>query len=227
MASNTPLPVMFFIHGGNFDQGAGGVDIYHGGRLATANNVVVVTINYRLGVLGGLVAADGLIGGNFNLRDQRLALQWVQYNIAAFGGNRELVTIFGQSAGGASVAAHLASPPSWPLFHRAIPQSNPVSLPTETVDNALVIGDAIAVKLGCTTKTNPPPAAQVEQCMFVCVCLWTVPYVTSRVFLGLKLEFPCIAFLCITHPMCCLNCETTMCCVSLGLSSPCIAWLAA
>jgi len=124
-ASN--LPVMFWIHGGNYIQGAGSTRGYHGSLFAYENNVVVVTINYRLGVLGALYVS-GSFTGNFQTKDQRLAMKWVQANIKGFGGNPNLVTIFGQSAGGYSVATHLASPPSWGLFHRAIVQSDPFSL---------------------------------------------------------------------------------------------------
>ena len=120
---NEPLPVMVWIHGGKFESGAGGTDLYHGSVLAAEGQVVVVTINYRLGALGFLATAK--LDGNMGFQAQRLALQWVQKNIAGFGGNPGRVTIFGENAGGTSVAAHVASPASKGLFHAAIVQSDP------------------------------------------------------------------------------------------------------
>ena len=104
------LPVIFFIHGGNGKYGASGVPIYDGADLAKNENVIVVTTNYRLGVFGALYT--GTVGGNFAMKDQRLALQWVQQNIANFGGDANKVTVTGQSFGASSVAYHLASPAS-------------------------------------------------------------------------------------------------------------------
>ena len=85
--------------------------------------VILVTINYRLGPLGFLFMADASVSGNAGLKDQVMALQWVQDNIADFGGDPDAVTIFGESAGSFSVALHLLSPLSENLFHRAIMQS--------------------------------------------------------------------------------------------------------
>jgi para-nitrobenzyl esterase len=120
-------PVMVWIHGGGFAIGAGSQTIYSGERLA-ARGVVVVTINYRLGAFGFLdwtqIAGSQLAGsGAEGLGDQILALHWVKRNIAAFGGDPDNVTIFGESAGGMSVGALLASPPARGLFHKAIAQS--------------------------------------------------------------------------------------------------------
>jgi para-nitrobenzyl esterase len=123
------FPVMFWIHGGAFIIGAGTYDMYQGARLATEKDIVVVTINYRLGALGFFalpeLAAEDPDGstGNYGLMDQIQALKWVQNNIAGFNGDPDNVTIFGQSAGGMSVCALLASPQAAGLFHRAIPMS--------------------------------------------------------------------------------------------------------
>jgi para-nitrobenzyl esterase len=121
------LPVMVWIHGGSFVTGSGSIAWYDGARLAS-RGVVVVTINYRLGVLGFLDLAA--VGGpewagsvNLGLQDQALALRWVHDHIAAFGGDPGRVTIFGESAGAMSVSAHLARPGSSGLFRRAIAQS--------------------------------------------------------------------------------------------------------
>ncbi len=121
-------PVLFWIHGGGFTTGSGSMPAYNGRPLATRGDVVVVTINYRLGLLGFLNLAEVTGGkipatGNEGLLDQVLALQWVQENIAAFGGDPDNITIFGESAGGMSVASLMALPAARGLFHKAIPQS--------------------------------------------------------------------------------------------------------
>jgi len=122
------LPVMVWIHGGGFTTGSGSQAYYDGAALAR-RGVVVVTINYRLGPFGFFahpaLSAESPHGvsGNYGLLDQIAALQWVQRNIAAFGGDPERVTIFGESAGSVSVCWHLVSPLSEGLFHRAIAQS--------------------------------------------------------------------------------------------------------
>ncbi|XP_043235654.1 juvenile hormone esterase-like [Amphibalanus amphitrite] len=120
------LPVMVWVHGGGFISGSGDDDIF-GVDYLLDEDVVVVTFNYRLGVFGFITTEDGFATGNLGLRDQALALQWVRDNIAAFGGDPELVTIFGESAGGASVSLLVASPLTKGLFHRAISQSGSAS----------------------------------------------------------------------------------------------------
>jgi len=109
---------------------------------------VVVTANYRLGVLGTLVAGDG-IRGNLAIKDQRLALEWVVKNIAAFGGNATDITIFGESAGGSSVATHLVAPKSTGLFSKAIIQSGPFALPMKTIPQALKLGKMFVDHIRC------------------------------------------------------------------------------
>ncbi|MEZ5765008.1 MAG: carboxylesterase/lipase family protein [Xanthobacteraceae bacterium] len=116
-------PVMVWVHGGGFTHGAGYEPLYNGGPLAMRGDVVVVTINYRLGALGFLRLPEIDAPGNQGLLDQIAALQWVRDNIASFGGDPARVTIFGQSAGSASVACLLAMPPARGLFRRAILQS--------------------------------------------------------------------------------------------------------
>jgi para-nitrobenzyl esterase len=126
-ASGSGRPVMVFIHGGGFTSGSGSVFLYRGGNLVRNGDAVVVTINYRLGALGflghrELSDPDGLVG-NWGLHDQVAALRWVRDNIAHFGGDAHNVTIFGESAGGFSVAALLGAPDAAGLFRRAIVQS--------------------------------------------------------------------------------------------------------
>jgi para-nitrobenzyl esterase len=121
-------PVLFWIHGGAFVTGTGSTPWYDGSAFARHHDVVVVTINYRLGALGFLHLAD-LFGdewagsGNLGILDQSLALRWTSENIAAFGGDPGNITIFGESAGGMSVATQLGLPASQGLFRRAIAQS--------------------------------------------------------------------------------------------------------
>ena len=119
-------PVMVWIHGGSFINGSSG--IYDAGRLAARGDIVVVTINYRLGALGFLAhPALGRNGdvGNYGLADQQAALRWVRDNIAKFGGDPDKVTIAGESAGAMSVCDHLVAPGSAGLFRAAILQSGP------------------------------------------------------------------------------------------------------
>jgi para-nitrobenzyl esterase len=123
--TDKPLPVMVWIPGGAFVYGAGQLQLYNGSRLAANGDVVVVNVTYRLGVFGGFELGDLGAGfaDNLCLRDQIAALRWVQDNIAAFGGDPQRVTIFGESAGATSVLALLASPAGAGLFARAIAQS--------------------------------------------------------------------------------------------------------
>eukprot|EP00294_Goniomonas_avonlea_P001276 CAMPEP_0114558856 /NCGR_PEP_ID=MMETSP0114-20121206/10610_1 /TAXON_ID=31324 /ORGANISM="Goniomonas sp, Strain m" /LENGTH=540 /DNA_ID=CAMNT_0001744285 /DNA_START=9 /DNA_END=1631 /DNA_ORIENTATION=- len=144
-------PVMVWIHGGRFEQGAASSTLYNGTTLAAAG-VVLVTMNYRL-TLFGFLATDEF-DGNAGFHDQVLALNWVQTNIAAFGGNKDKVTLFGQSAGGTSVAAHLASPRSTGLFHRAIIESNPLGIRIRATDDAVAYGRAFAKAAGCPKDNN-------------------------------------------------------------------------
>ena len=121
-------PVLCWIHGGGFTQGSGSQPVYRGDTLVTRGNVVMVSINYRLGALGFLNLNEVTKGkipamGNEGLLDQVFALEWVRDNIAAFGGDPDNVTIFGESAGGMSIGCLLALPRARGLFHRAIPQS--------------------------------------------------------------------------------------------------------
>jgi para-nitrobenzyl esterase len=121
-------PVLVWIHGGAFLVGSGATPIYNGADLAARGDVVVVTINYRLGALGfaqlGLARGGALAEStNLGLRDQIAALAWVRDHAARFGGDPTSVTVFGQSAGGMSVGALLGAPRARPLFKRAICQS--------------------------------------------------------------------------------------------------------
>src|SRR5690349_7063516 len=144
------LPVMVWIQGGGYVFGTSGRPEYDGGRLARDGGVVVVTLNYRLGI-EGFARIDGA-PANRGLHDQVAALEWVRDNISAFGGDPDQVTVFGQSAGGGSVAALLAMPRAAGLFRRAIVQSMPGKF--YTLDLAEDLGRAIAATAGV-----PPTAA--------------------------------------------------------------------
>lgn len=144
------LPVMVWIYGGSFLTGAGSMPIYDGAWLAATENVVVVSFNYRLGVLGFLAGIHGL-EGNYGLKDQQLAFQWVRDNISGFGGDPDQVTIFGESAGAMSVGLHsLSIPSSDGLFRAAIMQSNPFGIPYKTVTQAYTEAALLEAKLGCS-----------------------------------------------------------------------------
>jgi para-nitrobenzyl esterase len=127
-SASARLPVMVWIHGGGFQAGAG-AEPRHDGQAFARKNVLLVTINYRLGVFGFLAHPELTresghnASGNYGLMDQVAALKWVQDNIAAFGGDPQNVTIFGESAGSFAVSALMASPLAHGLFHKAIGES--------------------------------------------------------------------------------------------------------
>ncbi len=144
-------PVMFWIHGGGFMTGAGTIPWYDGTNLAR-RDVVVVSCNYRLGALGFL-HLEGLSGsgyrgsGNAGLLDQIAALGWVRDNVASFGGDPGNVTIFGESAGGMSVATLLGTPAAAGLFHKAIAQSGAAAI-VRTPEQATAVTEKILQRLG-------------------------------------------------------------------------------
>ena len=125
---NASRPVMVWIHGGAFTIGSGSDPMYDSDRLPKRGNIVLVTINYRLGMLGFLRLKEVTGGkipatGNEGLLDQVAALKWVKENIAAFGGDPDNVTVFGESAGGMSIGCLMAMPSARGLFHKGILES--------------------------------------------------------------------------------------------------------
>jgi para-nitrobenzyl esterase len=165
-APTEPLPVMVWIHGGSNTSGSTGdfvpfpgyegQRLYDGHVLTRNKNVVIVSVNYRLNVFGFLgldeLAAEDPswpYAGNQGLLDQRKALEWVQANISAFGGDPGNVTIFGESAGSFDVCAHVASPGSEGLFHRAISQSGGCTVGVLSSDEASALADSVAEIVGC------------------------------------------------------------------------------
>ena len=158
-----PKPVMVWFHGGGFIGGDGlqGTPLQ---RLAARGDVVVVSLQYRVGALGFLahpaLSAESektnnqSVSGNYGLMDQQAALRWVRDNIGAFGGDSKNVTIFGESAGGMSVCAHLASPVSAGLFKQAIIQSGPCTKNNADLSAAEKQGEWLAIRAGCEGRGN-------------------------------------------------------------------------
>jgi para-nitrobenzyl esterase len=148
---NARQPVMVWVHGGGNLGGAGCEDAYDGAALAE-RGVTVVTFNYRLGAFGFL--AHPHVGANFGVQDQIAALQWVQENISAFGGDPTNVTVFGESAGAVGIRAMMSSPAAKGLFHRAILQSAgfepPANAPLSSLQGAYDIADKLFQSLGST-----------------------------------------------------------------------------
>jgi para-nitrobenzyl esterase len=154
------LPVMVWIHGGGNVNGSANepvpyvnTGLFYDGEHLAKQDVVVVTFNYRLGVLGYLahtgLMSEGEVMGNQGLWDQAFVLAWVKRNIAAFGGDPANVTIFGESAGSFDVCAHVASPASRGLFHAAISQSGGCTTFQPTTATALMTTDKLSSALGC------------------------------------------------------------------------------
>jgi len=152
---NQRVPVMIWIYGGSFYSGTSSLEVYDGRIMADVGDVVIVSMNYRLGPFGFMPRLDDTVGDNAGLLDQRLAMKWVQDNIANFGGDPNQVTIFGESAGGASVGMHLVAPGSWKYFGRAIMQSgNSVTdWASVTYEEALRRTSELATNFNCPTGT--------------------------------------------------------------------------
>lgn len=145
--------VMVWIHGGGFSIGDGNSWIY-GPDYLVAEGVVLVTINYRLGPLGFLSTGDSVIPGNNGLKDQVMALRWVQQNVAQFGGDPGNVTIFGSSSGGSCVHFHMLSAMSEGLFHHAISQSGSAMNSWAMDEDPQRLAFHLGEVLGCRTNDS-------------------------------------------------------------------------
>lgn len=147
--ASTLKAVMVWLHGGGFSFGSGNTDL-HGPDYLMEQDVVLVTLNYRVGAFGFLSLENNDVPGNAGLKDQLMALRWVQQNIARFGGDPNNVTLFGESAGGASVHYHLLSPLSKGLFKRAIIQSasctNHWALSLNAKERTFRLGEILGLK---------------------------------------------------------------------------------
>ena len=161
-AGASKAPVYVFIYGGGFT--GGNAATYDGSLLAAAGKIVVVTMNYRLGILGFL--ANAALGngsgttGNYGIEDQQMALHWVQRNIGAFGGEPRNVTLGGESAGAVSTCANLAAPNSNNTFVRAIVESGPCSVPLPTLAATESAQANVPAQLGCSGS-----GAQLAACL--------------------------------------------------------------
>src|SRR3989442_15681242 len=149
-------PVMVYIHGGAFTLGSASDPWYDGTSFAAKHNIVVVSLNYRLGILGfvslkDLAGAEAAYTANCGLLDQIAALQWVRENIAAFGGDPDQVTVMGESAGAMSIGTLLGMPAAKGLFQHAILQSGAAGNPT-TRPQATKVAQALLAKLGLQTS---------------------------------------------------------------------------
>ncbi len=177
------LPVLFFIHGGGNSQGEGSLGIYDGTAFASARGAVVVTINYRLSAFGWLVqpflSTENRRGvsGNYGTFDQLAALRWVKRNIAAFGGDPEKVTIFGESAGGVNVCTLTASPLAKGLFGAGIIQSG--GCRRETAAEFETFGNTITRKSGCASSGDPAECLRAKPFDQILLAVPPVVSVTS------------------------------------------------
>ncbi|KAF4114920.1 crystal protein [Onychostoma macrolepis] len=149
----TPLPVMLWIHGGDFIAGSASKPLYDGRYISNFTQTLVVSVAYRLGAFGFLVSGKDprtSAAGNYGILDQQAALLWVQQNIAVFGGDPTRVTLFGESAGAQSVSLHLMIQSSKPLFRQAVFQSLPFSIPLKTRHESLKLGKNFAKSANCS-----------------------------------------------------------------------------
>ncbi|XP_018548600.2 LOW QUALITY PROTEIN: bile salt-activated lipase-like [Lates calcarifer] len=151
------LPVMIWFYGGGFMVGGSmGPNflnnyLYSGQEIADRGNVIVVSVGYRVGTLGFLSTGDSTLPGNYGLWDQHAAIAWVHRNIRSFGGDPENITLFGESAGGASVSFQTLTPHNKGLFKRAISQSGVAFCPWAFSRNPRKVAEEVAVKVGCPT----------------------------------------------------------------------------
>lgn len=158
-------PVLAWIHGGAFTLGSANQANYSGVFLSALGDVVVVSMNYRLGILGFMSANSPEAPGNVGLLDQNVALKWVQRNIEHFGGDPERVTLFGESAGSMCIHAHIMSPLSEGLFKRAVLMSGTMySLDTwDTVEESLAKAEKVANVVGCSSGGTIELASNAEE----------------------------------------------------------------
>ncbi|XP_049950224.1 esterase E4-like isoform X1 [Schistocerca serialis cubense] len=153
-SSGALTPVMVWIHGGGYTVGSGNTDMY-GPDYLLEHGVVVVTLNYRLGVLGFMSTGDSVVTGNMGLKDQVMALRWVKDNISAFGGDTDNITIFGESAGSRACHLHVLSPMAKGLFHRAICQSSVASrgsLDAPVAERTFRLAHHLGLKQGASSE---------------------------------------------------------------------------
>ena len=166
-SSPTPRAVMVWIYGGGFYGGSSTLDLYDGRTLAVTEDIIVVSMQYRVGTLGFLYLGTAAAPGNMGLVDQHLALQWVYNHIESFGGDHSRITLFGESAGAVSVSMHLVSPLSRKIFNNAIMQSGSALCrwAVEPKPAAKKRSMELARIFQCSSRTNPAPVNQVVACL--------------------------------------------------------------
>ncbi|KAL3853177.1 hypothetical protein ACJMK2_016742 [Sinanodonta woodiana] len=163
LCNSNKKAVMIWIHGGGYEAGQG--MLFDASYLSLEGDVIVVTINYRLGLFGFLSTMDDSAPGNFGLWDQHLAIKWVKENIADYGGDPNNITIFGESAGGHSVGMHIISPESKGLFQRAISESGTTLIPSAFVTNALQVAQRLGQILNCTNSSIQMETRSLIACL--------------------------------------------------------------
>lgn len=172
-ANRQKVPVLIWIYGGGFMSGTATLDVYDAGMLAATSDVIVASIQYRVGAFGFLYLEPALKAGsddapgNMGLWDQTLAIRWIKDNIATFGGDPELITLFGESAGGSSVSIHLISPVTRGLVRRGIIQSGTLNAPWSwmTGERALEIGKSLVEDCGCNSSQLADSPSRVMNCL--------------------------------------------------------------
>ena len=186
-ASQAPRATMVWIYGGGFSSGSSTLDVYDAYKLAAVENVIVFSLNYRLGVLGFLYTGTDDAPGNQGLLDQAEALKFIHANVARFGGRRATITLFGESAGAGIVGLNLLSPLSKPYFARAIMQSGSPNADWATMPGSLATTRAqrlaealgcpvgsMAAMVGCLRTVN---AQNLTDSMFtMSSCLYRIPF---------------------------------------------------
>ncbi|XP_061118049.1 carboxyl ester lipase, tandem duplicate 2 [Conger conger] len=164
---STGLPVMVYLFGGGFlvggSMGANFLDnyLYSGEEIADRGNVIVVTLGYRVGTLGFLSSGDASGPGNYGLWDQHAGIAWVHRNIRAFGGDPDTITVFGESAGAASVNFQLISPKNKGLIRRGISQSGVSLSPWAINKNPRALAEKVAIKVGCPIDEKMMPCLKI------------------------------------------------------------------
>ncbi|XP_061714552.1 juvenile hormone esterase-like [Cydia pomonella] len=187
-----PLPVMVWIHGGGFTFGSGNDD-YYGPEFLVRHDVVLVTFNYRLEVLGFLCLDTEEVPGNAGMKDQVAALRWVQKNISQFGGDPANVTIFGESCGAASVSFHLVSPMSKGLFKRAIAMSGHMNSYWSFISRPVLRAAALAQQLGCDSSDPEELGTFFKEQPVTSLAHCSPPVYLYEKLMGLSLGIPLYA----------------------------------
>lgn len=171
---SSPRGVLYWVHGGGYRTGTASATLYDSKKLAAVGDIVVVTVNFRIGSFGFLYTGAGTSSGNYLLWDQTLGLIWIRDNIALFGGDPGRVTIYGESAGSIGIGALLLSPRNAGLVHQAIMASGSnywLIPPQNKVGHAYT--DRIAKFVGCLGPSKPSSSTHPEQ---VLDCLRSVPF---------------------------------------------------